>query len=257
MLYAAPRASRVPASTPARSAVRFRRRARNESDAFRRREPHPHLPRHRATHASQRDAHRLPPGVALYRPCRRSPGPGWIARELRLDAREISAARGSQKTDDPFRDGKPTRQNLAQKLRNLLVLAILRHDQQRVLERIRAVSGIGSLFQQEANQLQMTLAHREVYRRRVVILAKGHFAAPRNQRLHLVQIALQLAWNMLQTSSSFRSTGRIIAPILLESCPPDSRSRRGARDANTQAAPRREATPTRDRNSADRARDTP
>ena len=71
-----------------------------------------------------------------------------------------------------------------------MVLAILRHDQERVVERVRAVSGIGSLFEQEANQLEMTFAHGEVDRRRVVVLAKGQFAAPRNQRLHLVQISI-------------------------------------------------------------------
>ena len=57
------------------------------------------------------------------------PGQARIARQFLPYAREVTATRGIQKTRDAFRDGKLARQDLEQELRDLMVLAVLRHGQ--------------------------------------------------------------------------------------------------------------------------------
>ncbi len=94
-----------------------------------------------------------------------------------MDARQISPACGVEKSGDPFHDRKLASQDFQKELGNLMVLAILRHGEQRILARIRAVGGVGALLQQETNHLQMAFAHGEMHRRRVVVFAASQFWA--------------------------------------------------------------------------------
>ena len=114
-----------------------------------------------------------------------------IARQLLPYAGEITAARRVQKAGDAFHHRKVPRQDREQQLGNVMVIPVLRHGHERFLKRVGAVGRIGSLFQQEAHNLQMTFAHREVDRRRVVVFAYRQLAPARHQRLHLVQVPVR------------------------------------------------------------------